>query len=105
MRVSQNYNIEGLLQEVNRTRAKINKLQSNLTTGKKINKISDDPENLTALFKFKNIIKENEHYQRNIEDGLNFMTFTSQALDDAVNIMMSVKESAIRGTTNIGDNQ
>jgi flagellar hook-associated protein 3 FlgL len=105
MRVSQNYNIESLLQEVNRTRTRIDKLQSNLTTGKRINKISDDPENLTALFRFKNVIKENKHYQRNIGDALNFMTSTSQALDDAVNIMMSVKESAIRGITSIGDSQ
>jgi flagellar hook-associated protein 3 FlgL len=105
MRISQNYGIESLLLEINRTRSKIDELQSNLSSGKRVSKLSDDPENINALFRFKTALTESARYQKNIEDAINFMTVTSQALDDAINILSSIKESAIRGITNIGDNQ
>lgn len=105
MRISQNYGIDTLLRQINENRSKIYDLQSSIASGKKLTKISDDPENIGSLLKFKNALKNNNHFQKNIENALDFMTSTSQALDDAINIMTTAKEYAIRGRGSLGENE
>jgi len=80
MRITQNYSINSLLRQVNLTRERINVYQRNLATGKRINRISDDPENIETVIRYKRMIKYNERFQNTIGSALDFMYFTSETL-------------------------
>ncbi len=105
MRITQNYSIQSILDRINNTRSRIYQLQSNLATGRRVNKISDDPEKIDTLLRYKNALKTNQLYQRNIENALEFMAWTSQALDDALNIVSSAKEIALKAGNILNDEE
>ncbi len=105
MRVTQNYSINSLLRQINYTRERINTYQRNLATGKRINQISDDPEKIETVIRYRRMLKLNRRFEENIDNALDFMYFTSQVLDDSANVMARLKELAIQGIDSIGDDE
>ncbi len=101
MRITQNYSINSLLRQVNLTRERINVYQRNLATGKRINRISDDPENIETVIRYKRMIKFNERFQNTIGSALDFMYFTSETLDQSANVIARVKELTIQGADSL----
>ena len=102
MRITQNYSIQSLLRQVNNTRERINILQRNLATGKRINQISDDPANIESVLRYQEMLKINQRYEENINNVVEFLTFTSNALNDSADIIAKVKELAIQGVDSNG---
>ncbi|NOX36875.1 MAG: flagellar hook-associated protein 3 [Calditrichaeota bacterium] len=105
MRVTQNYSINSLLRQVNYTRERINIYQRNLATGKRINQISDDPEKIETVIRYRRMLTLNQRFEQNIDNALDFMYFTSQVLDDSANVIARLKELAIQGVDSIGDDE
>jgi flagellar hook-associated protein 3 FlgL len=105
MRVTQNYSIHALLREVNNARERIFTLQRNLATGKRINQISDDPEHIEIVLRYQKMLKMNHRFEENINKALDFMGITSQALDDAVDILANAKEIAVQGADSLTDSE
>ncbi|GAB4380490.1 MAG: flagellar hook-associated protein FlgL [Calditrichia bacterium] len=100
MRITQNYSINSLLERINDARERIYTLQRNLATGKRINTLSDDPENIEAVLRYKKLLKTQEKFQQNIGNALDFMYISSQALDDAAQTLAHAKELALKGINN-----
>lgn len=105
MRVTQNYSINSLLRRVNQSRERIYLLQRNLATGKRINRISDDPEQVESVLRFRKLLKLNQRFEGNLKNALDFMGITSQALDDAVNVLSHVKEITIQAVDATNDDE
>ncbi len=97
MRITQNFSIESLLRQINLNRERISTLQRNLSTGKRINQISDDPEKIETALRYRNLLKYNSRFEENINNAAEFLTFTSNALDDSAEIVARIKELAIQG--------
>ncbi|RMF61109.1 MAG: flagellar hook-associated protein 3 [Calditrichaeota bacterium] len=97
MRVTQNYSIQSLLRQINYSRERINTLQRNLATGKRINQISDDPANIEVVLRFRNMLQANAQYEENINNVMDFLTFSSGALDESSNILTTIRELAVQG--------
>lgn len=105
MRITQNYSIQNLLRQVNQSRERIYTLQRNLATGKRINQISDDPENIGIVMRYNKMLKLNQRFEDNISTALDFMGITSQALDDATDILSRAKELAVQGVNSTNDSE
>ncbi|MFZ0389608.1 MAG: flagellar hook-associated protein FlgL [Calditrichia bacterium] len=105
MRITQNFSIGHLLQSVNSSRERIDTLSRNLATGKRINRISDDPGDISRLLQFKKSMKWNTRYGENLKNALDFMTMTSQSLDDAAGIMGQLKELAVQGADSLSGDE
>ncbi len=101
MRITQNYSINSLLRQVNLTRERINVYQRNLATGKRINRISDDPEKIETVIRYQRMLKYNERFQNNIGAALDFMYFTSETLDQSANVIARIKELTVQGVDSI----
>ncbi|HFE64569.1 MAG TPA: flagellar hook-associated protein 3 [Caldithrix sp.] len=99
MRVTQNYSIHSLLQRVSDARERIQTLQFNLATGKRINRMSDDPEHIETVLRYSNLLKNHERFEKNLKNAIDFMSISSQALDDAIDTMSHAKELAVKGVT------
>lgn len=105
MRVTQNYSIQRLLHQINRSRERISTLQRDLATGKQINQISDAPDKIETVLRYRTMLKFNHRFEENIENALDFMHFSSKTLDDAANILATVKQLAVQGADSTSDDE
>ncbi len=105
MRVTQNYSIQRLLHQINRSRERISTLQRDLATGKQINQISDAPDKIETVLRYRTMLKFNHRFEENIENALDFMHFSSKTLDDAANILATVKQLAVQGADSTSEDE
>jgi len=97
MRVTQSYSTKSLLRQINNTRERISTTQRDLASGKRLNQISDDPENIEAALRFRMMLKYNTQFEKNINNATEFLTFASNALNDSADIISNIKELTIQG--------
>jgi len=74
---------------------RMDKYQSQLATGKKIQVPSDDPVVAARALKLRTDVAEIEQYQRNLKDARSWMDITESALNDMTEIFQRAKELAV----------
>ena len=84
MRVSENMKTLSLFKDLNRTMGRMLRTQNDLTTSTRIHRPSDDPGGTARLLSLKSYVNRNERYQKNVEDGVNWMVATESTLNDVV---------------------
>jgi flagellar hook-associated protein 3 FlgL len=75
------------------------KFSERLTTGKKINRPSEDATNMMEIMDYRVNIKELEQYKRNINDAKAHLGFAETALSSVINILTRARELAIEAST------
>lgn len=84
------YNVENRLESMSI-------YQTQLSTGKRINNPSDDPVGTGNALHFRSMIAGNQQYQRNIEDGLTYLSYTDGTLDGVGNLLNEAYAKAVQG--------
>jgi flagellar hook-associated protein 3 FlgL len=74
----------------------LEKYQRQLSTGRKINKLSDDPAALVKSLRLRTNLVEGEQYLANIKEGINFMETTDSALNNLTSILHRIRELAVQ---------
>ena len=97
MRITPGMLKDNMLYNLNRTLADMEKSQQMLSNGKALTKPSDDPVKLLRAMKYRTDITQGEQYQRNLEDGLNWLSTTDAALNELTNLLQRVKELTVYG--------
>jgi len=97
MRITPGMLKDNMLYNLNRTLADMEKSQQMLSNGKALTKPSDDPVKLLRAMKYRTDITQGEQYQRNLEDGLNWLNTTDAALNELTNLLQRVKELTVYG--------
>ncbi|WP_043930483.1 flagellar hook-associated protein FlgL [Bacillus sp. EB01] len=98
MRVTQSMLNQNMLANLNRSNQAMEKYQQQLSTGKKIDKPSDDPVVAVRGMFYRSSLNEIEQYKRNSDDGLSWMTATDEALDEVTSVLQRVRELTLQGT-------
>jgi len=70
-----------------------------LSTGKRINKPSDDATGMSRAMDYKVRIDENNQYMRNTDDAYSFMEYADTVMSSATSSLTRAKELAIQGAT------
>jgi flagellar hook-associated protein 3 FlgL len=70
-----------------------------LSTGKRINKPSDDPTGMSRAMDYKARIEENEQYMRNTDDAYSFLQYADTVMSSVANSLTRAKELSIQGAT------
>jgi flagellar hook-associated protein 3 FlgL len=91
MRITELTVIKNLIDNIDKTRGKINQVQIKIATGKEINTVSDDPYIANSIMNLKAMINRNEQFQKNIDDAIDFLTATGDALDNFINTLIDIK--------------
>jgi flagellar hook-associated protein 3 FlgL len=91
MRITELTVIKNLIDNIDKTRDKINQVQLKIATGKEINTVSDDPYIANSIMNLKAMINRNEQFQKNIDDAIDFLTATGDALDNFINTLIDIK--------------
>jgi flagellar hook-associated protein 3 FlgL len=97
MRVTESVIAFDYLTSLNKTRERLVKLQTDLATGKRVLKPSDDPLAADMILKLNSAIFRNEQYSKNIVDAESTLEMTASSLDSFAGVLLDVKETITRG--------
>ncbi|MAJ43596.1 MAG: hypothetical protein CMF96_02480 [Candidatus Marinimicrobia bacterium] len=94
MRISENMMTNSILKSINSSKSRMNNIQKQLSSGKKIFESSDDPFAFAKSARFKSIMEKNDQYLRSVNMSLGFVESTQMHLEDINNIIQDAKEKA-----------
>lgn len=108
MRVTNSMMISNMMISMNRSLQSMSKYEEQMATGKKIQRTSEDPIIAARALKLRTNVSEIEQFQRNVDDGLNWMQVTEGAMQNIGNTLQRVRELTVQasnGTTTTEDRQ
>lgn len=98
MRVTESGIASNFLNSINRTRERITQAQSQLASGKRVLKVSDDPQAVDAILRLKSFVGANEQYQKNTTEAQSQVETTQAALSGFTDIIVRLKEVLARSS-------
>lgn len=102
MRVTNNMMNSQLLLNLNRNGVRMNDLQTQMYTGRKLNKPSDDPVGITYSMRYRAELSSNEQHQANVDSALSWLDFNDTVVGQVGEIVQHLKELTVQAsnTTN-----
>jgi len=92
MRITNNMLINNMINYIGNNLTRMEKLQAQLATGKKIQVPSDDPVVAARALKLRTDVAEIQQYQRNLKDARSWLEITETTLSDIGDIFQRVRE-------------
>ncbi len=108
MRVTDRLMFDGLTKNLQRNASELFRLQNIVSTGKKINKPSDDPVSVSKILEYDELISRSDQYTENIGHAIGFLEVSDSALSGVGDILVRAKELAVaqgNDTMNADDRQ
>ncbi|OME97074.1 flagellar biosynthesis protein FlgL [Paenibacillus amylolyticus] len=99
MRITNNMLSSQLLLNLNRNAQQMNNTQTQLATGRKINKPSDDPVGITYSLRYRAELSSNEQYQKNVDSAISWLEFNDTVMNQAGNVVQRLRELVVQGST------
>ncbi len=99
MRVTGSILVNTFLRNLNSNMDKISKSQEQLSSGRRINRPSDDPVGLVDALRLRTGLDELAKFKGNCEDGSSWLETTDSALNDSVNTLHRIKELTIQAAS------
>lgn len=97
LRVTQSMMQTQLLRNLNANVRRMSERENILSTGRKINKPSDDPVGITYALRYRGELSMNEQYQKNIDAAKSAVEHTDTILSQINDVILRAKELATRG--------
>ena len=94
-RVSDNSLFESAIRNIQRSRIGLEQLQIRASTGKRINRISDDPSGASQVLALKNALGRIEQFKRNIDSATANIEAAENALNGVTNVLIRLRELAV----------
>lgn len=104
MRVTENTNFDSIRNGLARTKGKMEKLQTQTSTLRKVNAPSDDPVGSAKIMEIRTEKVNNEQYQSNAKMAETFLESSDHALADLGEILLRAKEIAIGQSSGASSN-
>jgi flagellar hook-associated protein 3 len=95
MRVTSKMISDQVINNLSRNLGRFMDLQNQMSTGRRIMKPSDDPIGTIKDLSYRSRLSEIEQYQKNINEGNNWLASVDVALGDITNMITSAKEIAV----------
>ena len=99
MRVTNKMMVNSLMRNMSSNMLRMNQLERQLSTTRRINKPSDDPAGLVKALRLRTNLVEGEQYLANINEALGFMDTTDAAFGDINQILHTAREKANKAAT------
>lgn len=98
MRVTNQMMSNNFLLNLNTHLEKMNRLQEEISSGKRVNKPSDDPLTASRIMDIEHQLKMNSQYKKNIQNGITRLNDTESYLNTLQNVVTRARDLAIQGT-------
>ena len=99
MRITDAMIRERLLCNMNSSLNKVQVAQTQIATGKRVLKPSDDPMAISRSTKVKALLRDNEQFQKNIADAFAWIDSSELAVTQIVEVLTELKELAVDGAS------
>lgn len=98
-RVTQGTITAQLLGNINKNLKQSADLQEKLSTGRNINRPSDDPVGITYSLRYRSELAINERFQDNVDSATSWLDFNDTLLSQVTDVLKRVKELAVQGSS------
>ncbi|WP_112181906.1 MULTISPECIES: flagellar hook-associated protein FlgL [Paraliobacillus] len=98
MRVTQSMLTNNMLKNLSSSYSNLDKYMDQLSTGKKINRPSDDPVIAMKGMNYRTQVSDVEQFQRNISEVNNWMDNSDSQLDETTQALQRLRELAVQGS-------
>ncbi len=108
MRVTESSIASNFLYNIGETNGRITQEQTELASGKSVNKVSDNPQATSTILRLKSLLSDNSQYQQNTTTAQSQAQATESAMNSFTNIMISLKgilAQATNGSLSSADQQ
>jgi flagellar hook-associated protein 3 FlgL len=75
---------------------RMDSLQNQLSTGRRINKPSDDPVGLSFAMRYRSELSANDQYQANVQSATSWLDYTDSTLDKTDEVLQRVRELTVK---------
>jgi len=100
IRVTQTMMNTQLLRNITNNLGRMNNLQNQLATGRRINTPSDDPVGLTFSMRYRSEISANDQYIKNVDSAASMLDYTDMVMGQAGDVLQRIRELAVKGANN-----
>ncbi|MGB9592261.1 MAG: hypothetical protein ACPL1K_07075, partial [Candidatus Kryptoniota bacterium] len=91
MRINENQLISDLLYSIGQSRQSVDTLQAQISSGKLVNRPSDDPVLMQRLMLLQDQVNQNSMFRQNAGYAVSFLSSQSGALDQSVQLLTQIK--------------
>ena len=105
MRVTTRTAVSTLIQNLDRSFGRIVRFQQELSSGSRLNNLSDDPAALQRSLALRSELRNIEQYQKNIDDGSAWLELSEAALNKLEAIFVEARGLAVQGASDTFDAQ
>src|SRR4051794_9120452 len=88
-----------VLNNLQRSIAKGEKIQEQLSSGKVINRPSDSPTGTVTSMQLRGETRANQQYARNADDGMGWLNMLQSALDSSSTVVNQVRDLTVQAST------
>lgn len=103
MRVTQKILFGNFMRDVNKNRGEMGRIQSDLSSGKKVRVASQDPVSFQRSRVIEDNIRKEEQYQSNISSGLRQGRLAQESLDETIDRLVDIKRLMVQGASDSSD--
>ena len=96
MRITNSSMIRSHMYDTQNNLTNMSKINQQISTGKVINTVSDDPYKAIRIMNMNNEIKYTEKYNSNIDEAVGWMNTTDGALESTGNLLNEIKETILK---------
>ena len=97
MRVSEHMMTNSILRGINDSKTRMNKLQQQISSGKRLHQSSDDPFAFAKSARYKTLIEKNDQYLRSINLSMGIVEASQSGIENLNNLIQDAKEKATQG--------
>ncbi|MFC6231945.1 flagellar hook-associated protein FlgL [Paenibacillus allorhizosphaerae] len=105
MRVTQGMLNSQLLRNVNTNLTRMQNNQEQLSTGRRINRPSDDPVGMAFSLRYRSELSENEQYESNLNSAMSLLDYTDTMMGQANSVIQRVRELSVLGANDTNPRQ
>jgi len=105
MRVTQQLLFGNFMRDINKNRGEMGKIQSVLSSGKKVRMPSHGPVEFQRSRIIEENIRKEEQFQNNVSTGLRQSRMAQEALDETIDRLIEVKGKLVQGATGTSNSQ
>lgn len=97
MRITNNMMVDRSLSNINANLNRLDKVQRDISTGKRIHRPSDDPTANARAMVLRTNMAQNEQYAKNIQAVDNFLSVTDSAIGQITTSVLRARQLAVQG--------
>ncbi|WP_422658582.1 flagellar hook-associated protein FlgL [Paenibacillus sp. EC2-1] len=99
LRVTSNMMSSQLMLNLNRNASRMNETQLQASTGRKLNKPSDDPVGITYSLRYRGELSSNEQYQKNVDSAVSWLDFSDSTMNQAGEVLNRLKSLVVQASS------